>query len=323
MINTLKSLKHQLFLLKINHDKKREAIALRESTEFKERYASLNKKFTRTDLPRGPFIWGITMVKNEADIVEQTIRHLLDQGVDHILAADNGSSDGTYELLLELSKTLPVHVIQDRELAYYQSEKMTWLADRVMEAGAEWIIPFDADEFWYGVSAPLSEVLRSQKGHTIELTKLYNVFPSIEGPSLRIDPTPYWDLKVCFSRWENAVIKMGNHEVIAPGKQKLNEAAIIHYPWRSKEQFTRKLRQGAKALEATDLPEDMGYHWRRNGDITIESATPLWEALLRGEVDHETITWRPTGPLTSIGSSLPQEFKDIIHLLKEKMSTGI
>ena len=216
-----------------------------------------------------------------------------------------------------------MHVIQDRELAYYQSEKMTWLADRVMEAGAEWIIPFDADEFWYGVSAPLSEVLRSQKGHTIELTKLYNVFPSIEGPSLRIDPTPYWDLKVCFSRWENAVIKMGNHEVIAPGKQKLNEAAIIHYPWRSKEQFTRKLRQGAKALEATDLPDNMGYHWRRNGDITIESATPLWEALLRGEVDHETITWRPTGPLTSIGSSLPQEFKDIIHLLKEKMSTGI
>ena len=54
MINTLKSLKHQLFLLKINHDKKREAIALRESTEFKERYASLNKTFTRTDLPCGP-----------------------------------------------------------------------------------------------------------------------------------------------------------------------------------------------------------------------------------------------------------------------------
>ena len=290
MINILKSLKHQLFLLKINHDNKREAIALRESAEFKERYASLNKTFTHTVLPSGPFIWGITMVKNEADIVEQTIRHLLGQGVDHILAADNGSSDGTYEILLELSKILPVHVIQDRELAYYQSEKMTWLADRVMEAGAEW--------------------------------KLYNVFPSIEGPTLRIDPTPHWDLKVCFSRWENAVIKMGNHEVIAPGKQKLNEVAIIHYPWRSKEQFARKLHQGAKALEATDLPEDMGYHWRRNGDITVESATPLWEALLHGEVDNETITWHPTGPLTPIGS-LPQEFKEIVHLLKEKTSTGI
>lgn len=70
------------------------------------------------------------MVKNEADIIEQTIRHLLNQGVEHILVADNGSTDGTYELLQELSKSLPVHVIQDREVAYYQSEKMTWLQIR-------------------------------------------------------------------------------------------------------------------------------------------------------------------------------------------------
>lgn len=70
MINALKSLKHQLFLLKMDHHKKHEAIALRESTKFKERYASLNETFTHVDLPSGPFIWGITMVKNEADIVE-------------------------------------------------------------------------------------------------------------------------------------------------------------------------------------------------------------------------------------------------------------
>lgn len=64
------------------------------------------------------------MVKHEADIIEQTIRHLLDQGVEQILVADNGSTDGTYEQLLqELSKTLPVYAIQDREVAYYQSEK--------------------------------------------------------------------------------------------------------------------------------------------------------------------------------------------------------
>lgn len=96
MIIALKSLKHQLFLLKINHDKKRKAIALRESTEFKERYASLDKTFTHTVLPSGPFIWGITMVKNEADIIEQTIRYLLNQGVEYILVADNGFTDGTY-----------------------------------------------------------------------------------------------------------------------------------------------------------------------------------------------------------------------------------
>ena len=75
-------------------------------------------------------------------------------------------------------------------------------------------------------------------------------------------------------------------------------------------------------MEATDLPDNMGYHWRRNGNITAEGATPLWEALLRGEVDHDTITWRPTGPLTPI-DRLPQDFTDVVHLLNEKTVPGI
>ncbi|WP_314660127.1 MULTISPECIES: glycosyltransferase family 2 protein [Rothia] len=53
-------------------------------------------KFTHTVLPSGPFIWGRTRVKNEADIIEQTIRYLLNQGVEYILVADNGFTDGTY-----------------------------------------------------------------------------------------------------------------------------------------------------------------------------------------------------------------------------------
>lgn len=323
MINTLKSIKHQIFLQKVNREKKRAALARRESREFKQRYASLDETFTRTELPTGPFIWGIAMVKNEADIIERTIRHLFDQGVERILVADNGSTDGTYELLLTLSETLPVYVIQDREVAYYQSEKMTWLADRVTEAGAEWIIPFDADEFWYGVSAPLAEVLRSQKGRTVELTKLYNIFPSIDGTSFNIDPKPYWDLKVCFTAWEGSVITMGNHEVITPGVQKLDEVVIIHYPWRSIEQFTRKMRQGAKALEATDLPEHMGYHWRKNADITTETAAPLWEMLLEGKAQDYPIAWQTQGELKPIGSRVPRQFSEVADLLEKKTSTGL
>ena len=70
--------------------------------------------------------------------------------------------------------------------------------------------------------------------------------------------------------------------------------------------------QGAKALEATDLPEDMGYHWRRNGDITVESATPLWEALLHGEVDNETITWHPPALLHLLALCLKSLKKSFI-----------
>ena len=66
----------------------------------------------------------VTMVKNEADVIETTIRHIAAH-VDHVIVADNGSTDGTRELLDEL----PCEVIDDPDPAYYQSRKMSALAD--------------------------------------------------------------------------------------------------------------------------------------------------------------------------------------------------
>lgn len=46
----------------------------------------------------GP-IWAVSMVKNEGDIIEETFRNLFAQGVDHLIVADNGSTEGMLELL--------------------------------------------------------------------------------------------------------------------------------------------------------------------------------------------------------------------------------
>ena len=39
-------------------------------------------------------VTAVTVVRDEADIIETTLRHTATQ-VDHIIAADNGSADGT------------------------------------------------------------------------------------------------------------------------------------------------------------------------------------------------------------------------------------
>ena len=43
------------------------------------------------------------MVGNEADIIETTVRYHLDQGLGAVYIIDNGSTDGTLEILERLS----------------------------------------------------------------------------------------------------------------------------------------------------------------------------------------------------------------------------
>ncbi len=40
-------------------------------------------------------IVGISMVRDEADVISFTLAHLAAEGIDHFIVADNGSSDAT------------------------------------------------------------------------------------------------------------------------------------------------------------------------------------------------------------------------------------
>lgn len=225
----------------------------------------------------------MTMVRDESDIVGWTVAHMLTQ-VDHVIVADNLSSDGTAGILAAIAaSTDRLTVVTDHEVAYDQSPKMTRLAHRAREMGAEWVVPFDADEAWYSPFGRISDVLAGLDGYAIAKADLYDhvptaVDPPDENPLERIGwrrREPGALAKVAVRVRADLVVEMGNHGAhygAWTGREVTGQLVVRHYPYRSAEQMTRKSVQGAAALDAAGAPPHHGKHWRDYA--ALEASTP-------------------------------------------------
>jgi glycosyltransferase involved in cell wall biosynthesis len=103
-------------------------------------------------------IFAVMMVRNERDILPVNLRYHLESGIDQILVADNGSTDGTAGILNEFAATGRVHVFA-RPGPFHQADTTTELAREAFLRGAQWVLPIDADEFWHVPGGRLRDVL--------------------------------------------------------------------------------------------------------------------------------------------------------------------
>lgn len=221
-------------------------------------------------------IAAVSMVRDEADIVERTVGWMASQ-VDHVIVANNGSRDGTRGIL----STLGVEVLDDPEVGYYQSEKMSHLAQIALEQGAEWVVPFDADEFWVA-NGRIGDVLSGLPAEALvcEAAVLDHVANGSGplSPWRRAEQLPL--RKVAARARPGLQIHQGNHGATFPGvRYPLTVTGLLevrHFPYRSPEQMIRKARNGAEAYAATDLPESVGKHWRDYGRLTDEQIAEVF-----------------------------------------------
>ena len=231
-------------------------------------------------------IWAITTVKNEEDIIGYNLSHLDRQGLDGIIVADNMSNDETDSIIGDMARIMdtPVVYFPDEELAHYQGRKMRELADMAAnDFGADFIIPFDADELWYSTdpSKTLGDVIRAQPRRVVE-AKMFNHYrgsSDVESmnPFVRFcyrDSNMNPMGKVAFEYSPGIRIGEGNHNVFLNGGMcapSSSDIAIRHFPYRSENQFIQKITQGSKALAATNLDESIGSHWRLYGQWLKEN----------------------------------------------------
>lgn len=206
----------------------------------------------------------ISVVRNEADVIRETVRHMLRQ-VDRVVILDNLSTDGTREICEDLG----AEVESDTDPRHVQGEKMTVLAQRVIADGADWIVPFDADEVWTPDEAPtIKDALESQPAE-VQRARGW-IYTHAAVPSGRIRDMKWrWPLaektaKIAGRGIPGLVICDGNHEIRygEDGPCVDGLLKVHHFPYRTAEQMVRKIRAGAEALRRADLGEAIGVHWQ-------------------------------------------------------------
>jgi hypothetical protein len=223
------------------------------------------------------------LVRNEADVIEGNLRFHFDHGVDFIVVTDNGSSDGTTEILEEYAKQGLVHLIHEPSRVFQQR---TWVNNMGRLAysryGADMIFHADADELWCPrsgslknelfanfqtdvLSVPVRNLLVANKGGEERFPNdvVYEVVKPIVKPVHQVMDEVNWRSFLLYRYPDKVMYKtrqgylrvvQGNHQVKprywqACCQHLSADIEILHFPVRGIEQFRRKIINNGEGLE--------------------------------------------------------------------------
>ena len=105
-------------------------------------------------------IAAVSMIKNEADIVESFARHVL-KIADLLIVTDHNSTDKTRSILESLrSEGLPIIIQTFDKIELLHEEVINSMIEQAIKLGADIVIPIDADEFIIKTDGNVDDVRR-------------------------------------------------------------------------------------------------------------------------------------------------------------------
>jgi glycosyltransferase involved in cell wall biosynthesis len=212
-------------------------------------------------------IVGTILARDEEDIIGTNIEHHINQGVTHFIITNNNSKDKTKQIAEKYPEV--VEIIDEHEKDHNQSKWVTRMARLACKLNPDWIVHFDSDELWCGLTSlkTLNEkyvssprmFLHPPCGNKFDLNEMrfyldFETYGGLPG-----------ECKVLHRPDPNIEIQHGNHGFT--GIKQVYFTKNIwrhHYPVRSYEQFKRKAINGHNALLSRNAVCE---RWRKWHDL--------------------------------------------------------
>ncbi|QCR43889.1 glycosyltransferase [Curtobacterium sp. SGAir0471] len=231
------------------------------------------------------------MVRDEADILPAWLDHHVAQGFDVFVITDNGSVDGTTELLTAFAERddVTVDLRHDPVHRKQQGTVVTGMArDAASVHHADWVVNADADEFILPVdrSRTVREVFERLDtaigAFTVPVVNLTGRMAASGGGVERLhwrDERSVDELRavgLVAPPTSNAIhvgtpdvtVVQGNHQVSVANGAPVPDGLrleVLHLPWRSWKQYEHRVDVSGRAYEANpDLTPSPRHHGMRD-----------------------------------------------------------
>jgi hypothetical protein len=256
----------------------------------------------------------VAQVRNELPLIALSVANLLGQGVDRVIVADHGSDDGTAEWLARAAAVDDrVSAVHNSSTRFHQADAVSVLARTAVIEGADWVLPFDADEFWVcrAGSTRLADLLADEQAGCLRVTPenfpvpetlatfrsddLAKLGRRFAGPDDRpVDDElraqflagehsfiPHTMLRKCVFRAHDGVrVAAGAHGVpsyTGPVEDR-DDVRVLHIPLRDRGRLLLKQAHGAR-LAASGYGKDHGWQNQLLTALrTDEDVERLWRA---------------------------------------------
>ena len=237
-------------------------------------------------------IAGIANVRNEEDILDVTLRHLLAEGVDRLYLIDGASTDGTWGIIADVAAEHPgcVSAWMDASPVFHQAARINELASRAGADGADWVLPFDADEIFYAsIGGTIAEALG---GVATDIGVLRcRLWQHVDWHYR--EPGPLTHPKVVF-RWDPAAeLTVGQHLVMGvPGGTLGPLLEARHLQYRGSEHFIARVRDGTARWPADAVEQGYGIHVTELADLSDAELREEWQRRVKRATVYDPVPVR-------------------------------